>query len=110
MDAVQATQQACVYNDVYNVECIQSDGLQSPAIKTLQGYRLITCNILANIVVVIANDIASLQQEGDYCILSGMLQSQISVVLDVYKTLGYSVVKEYTQLEWATLVLQKGRV
>ena len=89
------------------VTCIQADGLDDPQIQNGAPFDLVIANILANPLVELAADIASVVQGNGRLILSGLLDKQRQDVLGAYTALNFELVDQHQLGEWPTLVLKK---
>ncbi len=83
------------------------DGFNTPDVSKQKPYELILANILAGPVIEMAADLVKVLDENGYCVLSGMLVEQASLVASAYEGEGLTLKKQYDIGEWSTLVLQK---
>ncbi|MBL0941889.1 MAG: 50S ribosomal protein L11 methyltransferase [Alphaproteobacteria bacterium] len=105
-EAVRVAQENCIANHVDSqVTCFLSEGFK--ALKAQRSFNLITANILADPLILMAKDISSQLNEKGFIILSGILDVQIKKVLAAYQKQGLYLYKKYLQNNWAILVLQK---
>jgi ribosomal protein L11 methyltransferase len=74
------------------------------AANTDKKYDVVVANIIADILIFIANDLK--QRVNAYLILSGIIDKYKEKVLDKYKD--FELVEEIPENEWVTLVLKKG--
>lgn len=85
---------------------IEAEGLASAAIHRQAPFDLIVANILAGPLISLAPGIAGIAGAGATVILSGILDSQASRVINAYATQGMNLVKRIQRKEWTTLVLE----
>jgi ribosomal protein L11 methyltransferase len=89
------------------VRAVVATGVKSRIIKQSAPYAVITANILARPLVHIARDMTSLLAPGGRVILSGLLTTQIPMVLNAYRAQRLVLEKTIVMGEWATLVLHR---
>lgn len=107
-ESVRVTEQNAVLNScVKNFTAVVSDGFSDPKVRSAGCFDVITANILAKPLCLMAPDMKSSLVSGGWVILSGLLDRQKSQVLDAYEAEGFKLVKVYPIEDWATLVLQK---
>ena len=89
------------------VRIVVATGVESRVITQSGPYAVITANILARPLCHLARDMAALLAPGGRIILSGLLATQIPMVLNAYRA--QRLVLEQTIIigEWATLVLMR---
>ncbi len=81
----------------------QSDGYK----KVENKYDLIFCNILAQPLIDMANDLSNHLKKGGIAILSGFLNNQENWVKKAHLEVGLTFVKHYRINGWSTLVMIK---
>lgn len=82
-----------------------SDGYQAPLVRTSAPYDLIFSNILARPLMALAPDLArNLAPEG-VAVLSGLLDSQESMVMSAHRAQGLRLLKRIPFGEWRTLII-----
>ncbi|MDG2244142.1 MAG: 50S ribosomal protein L11 methyltransferase [Rhodospirillaceae bacterium] len=89
------------------VRAVIATGVRSRIIKQSAPYAVITANILARPLVYIARDMSSLLAPGGRIVLSGLLETQIPMVLSAYRAQRLVLEKALLIGEWATLVLYR---
>ncbi len=89
------------------VSLIIADGLDDPAFKHDAPFDVITANILAGPLVILAEDICSVLQTGGKLILSGLLVTQEKEILDAYVARGLVSQGRIEMGEWLALLLEK---
>lgn len=72
----------------------------------LKPARIVLANILAPILIELANKLAALTESGGYLILSGLLEEQSESVLKTYKK-NFNVSKILQNQGWICLILEK---
>jgi len=73
--------------------------------KTDKKYDVVVANIIADILIMLANDLIKKVKEDGYLILSGILDKYIDKVQEKFSAM--KTVKKYKKNEWFTLVLQR---
>ncbi|MBY0462033.1 MAG: 50S ribosomal protein L11 methyltransferase, partial [Alphaproteobacteria bacterium] len=71
-------------------------------------FEVVTANILAKPLCLMASDIKASLKSGGWVILSGLLDRQKPQVLEAYEAEGFELVKTHPIEDWVTLLLQKG--
>lgn len=108
--SVRAARENVKRNKLGNfVHCEVGNGWQSPSIRKQAPFDLVFANILARPLCKMAKDLAKNLQPGGIVILSGLLQSQIAMVLSAHQKQGLKLVNKITQGHWATLILKQPR-
>ncbi len=101
---------ACIENSTLNAE------LNSVKFETLwegscslakDKYDLVVANIVADVLIFIANDLKSVLKEDGVLILSGILEKYESKVLKFYQD--FEIKEKITQDEWVTIILRQGK-
>lgn len=107
-ESVRVTEQNAIFNGCHgNLTALVSEGFADPKINQAGPFEVITANILAKpLCMMAANMKASLALRG-YVILSGLLDRQKEMVLEAYKAEGLHLVKIHPIDDWVTLVLQR---
>ncbi len=90
----------------HGIATLTCDGFQNTVIGETGPYNLIIANILALPLKHLAPDIAANLGDDGMLILSGLLDSQESMVLEAYEKEGLKLKKRYSINEWHTLVLK----
>lgn len=101
--AVTAARHNVEINEVENVCTVYNSNLLDGI--EIQG-DIVVANITADVLKVLANDILSYVKRGGVIILSGILKSKKTEVVDVYSALGFSLLEEKTVGEWSALVMK----
>lgn len=83
------------------------DGYRSPLVSKNSPYDIVTANILANPLIDMAPDLASVLKPGGYAVLSGLLTRQKKDVVAAHKKNKLDFIYAETIGAWQTLVLQK---
>lgn len=81
---------------------------EGPVNETNETYDVIVANIVADVLVFIANDLKKRLREGGRLILSGIMDKYEDKVLRAYQT--YELTERIAQNEWVSLVLTKKEV
>lgn len=107
-EAVQATAQNAATNQLQDlITPCHSHGFAHEVIRAHAPYDVITANILADILVQQAADLALHLADEGVAVLSGMLVWQCEPVLAAYQAQGLSLLQKLTLNDWVTLILQK---
>jgi len=85
----------------------RGDGWRDGAVRAGGPYDLVFANILARPLCVMAKDLAAHLAAGGHAILSGLLVSQVRMVLAAHRPHGLVLVRVLREERWASLVLQK---
>jgi ribosomal protein L11 methyltransferase len=105
-EAIHVAQVNCKINQVNSqVTCILSEGFKE--LEVQKFFDLITANILADPLILMANDIFHWLNIKGFVILSGILTTQIEKVLTTYQSQGFDLYEKYLKDDWAILILQK---
>jgi len=75
------------------------------AVNLYQKYDIVIANIVADVLVFIANDLKIAMKEGGYLILSGIVDKYLQNVLEKYRDL--KLIKKIEEEEWITLLFHK---
>ncbi len=75
------------------------------AAHTSDRYDIVTANIIADVLVMIHNDLRARVKEGGILILSGIIDKYIDKVLDKFQD--FATVEKIQNREWYTLILKK---
>jgi ribosomal protein L11 methyltransferase len=85
---------------------VSANGLSHPLVRAGGPYDLVFANILARPLVRLSTDIRSALRPGGVAILSGLLRSQVRLVLAAYRSRGFRLERRLGRDAWATLVLR----
>ena len=85
-----------------------SEGFADLRVYNAGPFEVVTANILAKPLCMMAPDVKDCLVPGGLVILSGLLDRQKSQVLEAYEVIGFTLVKTYPIEDWATLVLKRG--
>ncbi|MBN9412860.1 MAG: 50S ribosomal protein L11 methyltransferase [Candidatus Paracaedimonas acanthamoebae] len=108
IEAVEKATSNVFENDLKSqVTCYLSEGFQSEILKNKALYDLITANILADPLILLASDMDRYVSEKGIIILSGLLATQAEAVGNAYKAFSFKEIDRYPIDEWMTLVLKK---
>ena len=107
-EAVRVARGMVVANGLMaRVTVVQADGIAQRHLMTEAPYAVITANILARPLTHMARDLSAALVPRGRIILSGLLNSQVSMVRSAYQVCGLSLEREIPIGEWATLVLKR---
>lgn len=107
-EAVRVTRFNARSNGVFGlVRTRLSDGSNAVLITQNAPFALITANILARPLVSMAKPLSRLLLPSGSIILSGLLESQESMVRNAYRTQGLRLVRRYRLTPWSTLVMKR---
>lgn len=87
------------------VTTVHADGCRHPEITRRAPYDLILCNMLADLHIMLARDLAALCAPQGNMLLSGILRWRMPELLTYYAALGFHPVLQETEGDWAALVL-----
>ena len=113
--AVQTTSQNAVVNNIPLSEVVKngtltalaSDGFKDLNLSGKAPFDVITANILAKPLQMLAGDITDHLKDNGHLILSGLLDVQEQDVLKSYKEKGWILKKSYALAQWRALYLVK---
>lgn len=74
---------------------------------TKDSYDVVVANIVADVLIFIANDLKSIVREDGILVLSGILEKYESKVLKFYQD--FEILEKIAQDEWVTLILKQGK-
>ena len=92
------------------------NGFGADKIRFLQGdltekvsgsYNLITANIVADVIVVLCEDITSFMSEGGLLIVSGIIEASEAQVKAAFAKNGLRILERYHKQGWLSFVLEK---
>lgn len=89
------------------VRPVLADGWRQPVVRRGAPYDLVFANILARPLCRMARDLATRLAPGGTVILSGLLGSQVRMVLAAHRRQGLMLQRCLTEGRWATLVLRR---
>lgn len=84
-----------------------SEGFQNSCIEHRKPFDLIMANILAGPLKEMAKEMSDHTKSGRFIILSGLLETQASEIIDIYSNEGFMLSKTLSEKEWTSLLLQK---
>jgi ribosomal protein L11 methyltransferase len=103
--AVTAAQENCVRNNLQQVMEVQD----TPLASLTTPYSLVIANIVHDVLLELAPDLARLTADGGQLILSGLLAGgQVTNIISCFTRLGFSLSKQEQKKEWAALLFSKG--
>ena len=88
------------------VRCVRAEGWRSRTITRAAPFGLVFANILARPLCAMAGDLAAHLAPGGIAILSGLLGSQLRLVLAAHRSRGLRPVRVLREGAWATLIVQ----
>ena len=68
--------------------------------------KVVVANITAEILAILSEDILNFVSKDGVLIMSGILNSRLDFVLDIYRPLGFSLVEKKTIGEWSAVVMK----
>ncbi len=106
--AVALTERNIVRNGMEaQMMVLRADGCKDGRIQRAAPFDLILCNILATVILGIAQDMVKVLAREGYLMLSGIQPWQVDEVRDHFMQLGMIVTAEFQHDEWACLLLYK---
>ncbi|MHA1543548.1 MAG: 50S ribosomal protein L11 methyltransferase, partial [Alphaproteobacteria bacterium] len=105
-EAITKAKENARINKTPDIDFFVSEGFQS---DTFSGklFDLIIANILAGPLIDLASDIEAHLNIGGIVILAGLLEGQMTEVLNAYEELGFKVGGKTCKNGWPTLILEK---
>lgn len=104
------TDVACVDNSTLNAELnsVKFNKLwEGSCSMTKESYDIVVANIVADVLIFIANDLKTVLKQGGVLILSGILDKYESKVLKFYQD--FEIQEKIAQDGWVTLILKQGK-
>jgi ribosomal protein L11 methyltransferase len=109
-DAVRVAKENAAINGLkQQVRIVASDGYKAKVIRDHAPYDLITANILANPLIMLAPDLARNLARGGRAVLSGLMNDQAKDVLAAHRKVGLELDFRLRLGQWSVLVLKKAR-
>lgn len=107
-DAVRVTEEHAKINGFqYRLSCAAGAGYATPLARKNAPYDLVLANILSNVLVELAGDLAEVLTPGGYAVLAGLLTRQMPEVLAAHEKYGLEQVAAQEQGGWTILTLRK---
>lgn len=107
-DAVRVARENAAINGLKkHVRVVMSDGYKAKAIRDRGPYDLITANILANPLIMLAPDLAKNLARNGRAVLSGLMNDQAKDVLAAHRKVGLELDFRLRLGQWSVLVLKK---
>ena len=91
----------------YRLSCAAGAGYQTPLAQKNAPYDLVLANILSNVLIDLAGDLAAVMAPGGYAVLAGLLTRQMRDVLAAHEKYGLEPVSEREQGGWTILTFRK---
>lgn len=104
-ESVRVTRENAQLNSV-ELEVMESEGFADGRISAKGPYAMVTANILAKPLCLMAQDIQRVTQSGSVVILAGLLESQAPEVLESYSA-GFTLEERFIKEGWAILILRR---
>jgi ribosomal protein L11 methyltransferase len=102
--AVNAARENIVHNHLQKVMAVENTPL---AALTIQ-HTLVIANIVHDILLELATDLARLTMDGGWLILSGILRGQqVETIISCFTNLGFFLKQQEEKKEWAALLFSK---
>lgn len=98
---------ACIENSTLNAELngVKFNNLwEGSCGMTKESYDIVVANIVADVLIFIANDLKSVLKKNGILVLSGILDKYESKVLKFYQD--FEILEKIAQDEWVTLILK----
>ncbi|GAB2176832.1 50S ribosomal protein L11 methyltransferase [Dongia sp. agr-C8] len=109
-DAVRVARENAAINGLKKqVRIVASDGYKAKVIRDHAPYDLITANILANPLILLAPDLARNLARNGRAVLSGLMNDQAKDVLAAHRAVGLELDFRLRLGQWSVLVLKKAR-
>lgn len=98
---------ACIENSTLNAELnsVKFNNLwEGSCSMTKESYDIVVANIVADVLIFIANDLKGVLKKNGILVLSGILDKYESKVLKFYQD--FEILEKIAQEEWVTLILK----
>ncbi|MBR2124832.1 MAG: 50S ribosomal protein L11 methyltransferase [Acetobacter sp.] len=106
--SVLTTQQNTRRNKLHrHISCHLGNGWHTPALRHKAPFDLVFANILARPLCLMAKNLAYALADNGTAILSGLLQTQVPMVLSAHRKHGLVLERLLKEGEWATLIIRK---
>jgi len=106
--AIEITKENAELNNVKKqIFAIEATGVRHHEISNNAPYDLIIANILANPLQELAPEIEKISNTDATIILSGVLETQATDVINTYQQHGFTLKEHLIRAEWSTLILSK---
>jgi ribosomal protein L11 methyltransferase len=92
-----------------HIRIVLSDGYKAKVIRDHGPYDLITANILANPLILLAPHLARNLARNGRAVLSGLMNDQARDVLDAHRAVGLELDWRLRLGQWSVLVLKRAR-
>ena len=86
------------------ITAVTCEGVNDNFIKNHKPYDLVVANILANPLMELAPNIATIVNNGGYILLSGILNTQSDEVIKVYTDNNFKLLQNISRGEWSILL------
>lgn len=103
--AVKVAKENCNENLCLNIECGIADLLRG--VNTDEKYDFVCANIVADILVRLAPDVASYMKDGSLIAVSGIINTQTERVLEALTSGGLTHIKTVSENDWNAMLLTK---
>ena len=95
-NAVKAAKENCLANGALNVTCRQSDLIRAASGK----YDFISANIVADIIIRMAENVIDYVEDGGILIVSGIIETQAKQVCDTLIAKGFTLIDKLDKNDW----------
>jgi ribosomal protein L11 methyltransferase len=102
-NAVEVAKENCVKNGVDNVICRQSDLIRQASGK----YDFISANIVADIIVRMAQNVGDFLKDDGMLVVSGIIESQKDRVVSTFNEKGFYLADELDKNDWNAFLFKK---
>ncbi|MFT7592972.1 MAG: ribosomal protein L11 methyltransferase [Paracoccaceae bacterium] len=89
------------------VACVEAAGFDHPDLRAAAPFDLVFANILKGPLIALAPDVFTNLRPGGIAILSGILNEQAKIIINVYAKTGINLTHQEQIGDWTTLVLRK---
>jgi ribosomal protein L11 methyltransferase len=103
--AIKVAEENCLFNGCENVELGIADLLRG--VNTDEKYDFVSANIVADILVRLAPDVARYMKDGGHIAVSGIIDSQEDRVKDALIKGGLTYIKTEEENDWNAMVFVK---
>ncbi len=107
-ESVRVTKQNAKNNGLSRyVRAVSGNGYKPMIVRSRAPYDLVLSNILARPLTLMAKDLAAVLSPYGFGVLSGLLTTQESWVINAHKNVGLHLKKRYRLNGWSTLIVSK---
>ncbi len=105
--AVKVANENVLLNKVQKQVQVMRSDLVKRIMEKGKKYKLVTANIIAEIILMLLPDLPEVLEDGGYFIASGIVSERFGDVREALEEKGFEVIRIYRDGEWSALIAQK---